>query len=233
MTRRFYTTVRVTVSDQGHGITLDGRDVRTPARNPLLVPTRALAEAMAREWDAQPAVISLPSMPLNGLANAAIDLAMPDPVAFAAPIAAYGEGDLLCYRAPDPALAAQQAALWNPILDWAERRWGIEFTLTDGIMHVAQPDRTKAVLAEEVAACDAFRLAALSPITSIGGSLVGALALAQQAFTPDRIWDAVTLDERWQEDQWGAVDDAVEAREEKRAAWMHAATFLMLLDDAG
>lgn len=226
--RRFYSQANVTQASGGFGITLDGRDVRTPARNPLIVPSRALAEAMAAEWAAQGQHVAPSTMPLNGIANAAIDLVSPDPAAFAAPIAAYGESDLLCYRSPDRELALEQARLWNPILHGAEQRWGVEFTLTDGIMHIAQPGATCASLSQAVMACDSFSLAALSPIVSIGGSLVVGLALLHRDFSPEHLWNAVTLDERWQEERWGAVDDAVEARDEKRSAWMQAARFLAL-----
>src|SRR3546814_10531213 len=82
-------------------------------------------------------------MPMTGLTNAAIDLAAPDPATFAEPIAAYAATDLFCYRDDrDAALQAEQAAAWNPLLAWAEARYGVEFALTPGVLPIDQPETT-------------------------------------------------------------------------------------------
>ncbi|MEQ1726477.1 MAG: ATP12 family protein [Sphingopyxis sp.] len=227
--RRFYSDVAVVGDAGGFGIALDSKPVRTPARAAFVVPCRALAEAIADEWAAQGEAIVPTTMPMTAMANAAIDLAAPAMTGFAAPLIAFGESDLLCYRAPDADLAAEQARAWNPILGWAEGRYGVAFTLATGIIHVAQPPATLAALGKAVLALDAPRLAALHPLVTIGGSLVVALAAVERAFDADALWDAVTLDEVWQEQRWGAVDDAVEAREAKQAEWMAAARLLALL----
>jgi chaperone required for assembly of F1-ATPase len=229
MMRRFYKQVAVVRCDGGFTIQLDAKPVRTPARAAFVVESEPLALAIAGEWSAQGQDITPATMPLTGLANAAIDLAAPDPIAFAAPLCAFGESDLLCYRAPDADLAVEQARAWNPILGWAESHYAIEFALATGIIHVAQPPATLAVLTAAVHALGASRLAALAPLVTIGGSLVVALALIERAFDVDTLWDAVTLDEIWQERKWGAVDDAVEAREAKQREWRCAARFLGLL----
>lgn len=228
--KRFWKQAAVR-QDGGWGIELDGRPVRTPARAPLLVASPALAEAIAAEWDAQGETIEPASMPLTGIANAAIDLAAPDPAAFAAPIAAYAESDLLCYRDDrDPALQAEQAAAWNPLLAWAERRHGVEFALARGVLPIDQPEATVAALREALLAHDPFRLAALAPLVTIGGSLVAALALAERAFAAETLWNAVSLDELYQERRWGADSEAQAARARRAADWHNAARFLDLLD---
>lgn len=227
--RRFYKQVAASPCDGGFAIQLDGKPVRTPARAPFVVTSEPLAHAIAAEWSAQGQGIVPATMPLTGLANAGIDLVAPDAAAFAAPLAAFGESDLLCYRAPEADLAAEQVCAWNPILNWAEGHYGIEFALATGIIHVAQPPATLAALTAAVHALDASRLAALAPLVTIGGSLVAALALMTRAFDADTLWDVVTLDEIWQERKWGAVDDAVEAREAKQREWLSAARFLELL----
>jgi chaperone required for assembly of F1-ATPase len=208
---------------------LDGRPIRTPARAVLAVPTDALAAAMAAEWDAQGDAIVMQTMPLTGIANAAIDLVAPDPAAFAAPLARYGESDLLCYRAPEADLAAEQGRVWNPILEWAETRLRIEFALASGVMHVAQPAGTAEALGAALLELDPFRLAALAPIITIGGSLVVGLALVHSAFDSESLWQAVTLDERWQEERWGEDAEATAARELRHNEWQAAARFLALL----
>lgn len=227
--KRFYTTATAAPTDSGHAIHLDGRPIKTPKRATLVVPTSTLATAIAAEWQAQVDEIHPATMPLTGMANAAIDLIAPDAPAFASPLAAYAESDLLCYRADDRELAALEAAAWNPILAWAEARYGVEFTLTTGIVHVTQPALTLAALREALSTHDPFHLAALSPLITIGGSLVVALTLAERAFGGDALWAVVNCDELWQEQRWGADDEAIAARAAKQREWDAAVRFLELL----
>lgn len=228
--KRFWKRAEAIVQDGGWGISLDGRPMRTPGRAPLVVASKALADAIVAEWDAQGEDIDPAAMPLTGIANAAIDLAAPDPAAFAEPIAAYAESDLFCYRDDrDPALQAEQAAAWNPLLAWAEDRHGIEFMLARGVLPVDQPAATIAALRAAVLAHDPFRLAALTLLVTIGGSLVAGLALAEKAFPADTLWEAVSLDELYQERRWGADSEAQKARARREADWHNAARFLRLL----
>lgn len=229
--KRFWKDVAVVPEGDGRGIALDGRPVRTPQRAPLAVASAALAEAIAAEWRDVGETIDPAAMPMTGLANAAIDLAAPDLAAFAAPIAAYAESDLFCYRdARDAALQAEQAAVWNPLLAWAEARYGIEFILAQGVLPVDQPEATIATLQDAVFAQDAWRITALTPLVTIGGSLVAGLALLENAFDADALWDAVSLDDLYQERRWGADSEAQKARARREADWHNAARFLDLLD---
>lgn len=228
--KRFWTDATAAREAGGWAIHLDGRAVRTPARAPLLLPSESLAGAIAAEWQAQGETVDPASMGLTGIANAAIDLASTDPAGFAAPLAAYAASDLFCYRDDrDADLQARQARLWNPVLAWAEARYGVEFVLTRGVLPVDQPPATCAALGDAVRALDAFRLAPLAPLVTIGGSLVAALALEQCAFAADQLWDAVTLDENFQEERWGCDDQATATRAARRAEWDRAARFLSLV----
>ena len=224
--RRFWKEVAVT----GREITLDGKPVRTPGRVPLALPTDALAEAIAEEWRAVGEKLDPRAMLLTGLANAAIDRIAPDTAAFVAGLAAYGESDLLYYRAemPEPLVARQEAA-WDPLLDWARGRYDVHFETTAGVMHRPQPPATIARLGEAVAALDAFQLAGLSPLVTVSGSLVAALALLEGAADADTVWAAAHIDEEWQAEQWGHDDLAIGAREARRADFNAAARFLSLL----
>jgi len=169
-------------------------------------------------------------MPLTGLANAALDRVAPDPAAFAAGLARYGESDLLAYRADAPqALMDRQAAAWDPLLHWARRRFDVNFAITSGITFVPQPEHTIARLGHAVAALDSFRLAAISPLVTIGGSLIAGLAVLEDEITPERAWDAVSVDDAWQLEKWGSDSEAEAALANRRAEFLAAARFLTLL----
>lgn len=228
--KRFWKEVAVVAEDGDWGIALDGRPVRTPQRAPLAVASAALAEAIAAEWRDVGETIDPVAMPMTGLTNAAIDLATPDLAAFAAPIAAYAASDLFCYRdARDAALQAEQAAAWNPLLAWAEARYGIEFALTQGVLPIDQPEVTIAALRDAVLAQNHWRVTALTPLVTIGGSLVAGLALVENACDANTLWEAVSLDELYQERRWGADSEAQKARAAKQRDWDNAARFLGLL----
>ena len=225
--KRFYKEASVGAD---HDILLDGRRVQTPGRVPLAVPNARLAEAIADEWQAQAEVIDPRGMRLTGLANAAIDRIAPARESFAHGLAIYGESDLLCYRAEGPApLRARQAERWDPILAWARDRYGIAFEVTSGIIHMAQPPETIARLAAAVATRGPFELAGLSPLVTVSGSLVIALALAEGAIGLDPAWAAASLDEQWQVDQWGEDAEAMHALANRRADFAAGARFLSLL----
>lgn len=228
--KRFWKGVTVVRDGDGYGIALDGKPVRTPGRAALAVPTAPLAEAIADEWRAVNDTIDPRAMPLTGLANAAIDRVAPDPAGFAAGLARYGETDLLCYRAESPApLIARQAAAWEPLLEWARRRYDVHFETVTGVMHRPQPDATVARLGEAVAARNAFELAALSPIVTVTGSLVLALALLERAADAATIWHAARIDDAWQAEQWGEDELAQRAIAAHRADFDAGARFLELL----
>ena len=224
--KRFWQEVAVVDGE----VRLDGRPVRTPGRAPLVIRHPRLAEAIADEWRNVDGEIDPRRMPLTGLANAAIDRIAPDPAAFAAGLARYGESDLLYYRADGPAeLIERQRAAWDPLLDWARRRYDVHFEVTAGVMHRAQPPATITRLAEAVAARSPFELAGLSPIVTVTGSLIAGLALLEGAIDAAAAWNAARIDEDWQAEQWGEDELAARARNAHRADFDAGARFLSLL----
>lgn len=229
--RRFYKeAASAPAAGGGFCLLLDGRPVRTPAKALLTVPGAALAEAVAEEWRAQGETVDPRSMPLTGLANAAVDRVAPDREAFAAALARYGESDLLCYRAEGPErLVARQAEHWDPILAWARRRCDIEFEVTHGIIHHLQPPETVSRIARAVAARDAFALAGLSPLVTVSGSVLIALALDEGALDPEQAWAAASLDDQWQLDEWGEDREARIALDNRRRDFAAGARFLALI----
>lgn len=228
--KRFWKTVATVEAEGSFEIHLDGRPVRTPARASLVVPRHGLARAIAQEWESQSEEIDPRAMPLTGLANAAIDRVAPDPIMFAVDLARYAETDLTCYRADEPPeLVARQAECWDALLDWARARYDIHFELVTGIMHRPQPPATVDRLKTAVGACDAFTLAGLSPLVTIGGSLVAALAVLERQSDAEATFDATHLDELWQAERWGEDVLALETRTARRRDFLAAARFLSLL----
>lgn len=228
--KRFWKDVTVEPEAAGWGIKLDGRPVRTPARALLNVPTELLAEAVAEEWRAVAETIDPRAMPLTGLANAAIDRVGSDRESFARGLARYAEADLLCYRAEGPRGLVERQEEWNPLLAWARRRFDVDFATTAGLTHVPQPEATVKRLSHALGALDPFRLAGLSPLVTIGGSLVTALAVFEKAISTEEAWDAISVDERWQLEQWGSDAEAEAALENRHRDFLAAASFLGLLD---
>ena len=231
--KRFYAAASAAPVEGGFALFLDGKKLRTPVRAALAVPTERLAAAIVGEWNGQSEKIDPRSMPLTGLANVAIDRVAPDPTAFARILAAYGESDLLCYRADGPEdLVARQRKTWDPLLDWARRRFDIALETVTGIIHRAQPPAAIERLGRAVAAFDSFSLAAMAPLVTISGSLLIALALAEGAIPLDQAWAAARLDEAWQAEKWGADPLAAAAHDARRRDFEAACLFLTLLERA-
>jgi len=229
--KRFWKEAAVVQTGERWAIELDGRAVRTPLREALQVPARALADAIAAEWNAVEDDIDPRAMPMTGLANAAIDRVAANRAAFAANLAKYAEADLACYRADTPpALVERQAGEWDALLGWARRRFDVDFAVTTGITHVEQPAATVERLAHAVATLDDFRLAGLSPMVTAGGSLIAALAVAEGAWDADKAWAAVTVDDEWQRERWGSDAEAEAALEGRRADFLAGSRFIELLD---
>lgn len=228
--KRFYTAAAVTGAAAPFGVALDGRPLRTPARAALAVPALALAKAIAAEWNSQGAEILPRSMPLTGLANAAIDRVAADSWAFADSLSLFAENELLAYRAEGPApLVARQAAVWDPLLSWVRLRYDVDFRLVTGIIHRPQPLVTLERMTAAYRAFDAFRLAALNPIVTISGSAVIGLAVAEGRIDAAEAWDAGHLDELWQAEQWGKDPLAEAGHRERQSDLAAAVQFLALL----
>ncbi|XDA98845.1 ATP12 family protein [Sulfitobacter sp. LCG007] len=227
--KRFWQSASVTEAQGGFGIALDGRPVRTPAKRVLVAPTKALAERIAAEWEAQEGVIDPISMPFTRTANAAIDKVAPQHEAVADLLADYGDSDLLCYRAEGPdALVHRQSEAWDPLLDWAAETLGARLRTRVGVMHEAQDPDVLAGLRARVHALTPFELAAFHDLVSLSGSLILGFAAARDVAPAEALWKISRLDEIWQSEQWGEDADAAEAAEIKRLAFLHAKTVFYL-----
>jgi chaperone required for assembly of F1-ATPase len=216
--RRFYKTAGVAARQTGFALELDGRGALTPAKHPLVLSTRALAELLAAEWAAQREAIDPTTMPATRIANSALDGVAAKRGETRAEIAAYAGADLLCYRAGEPeALVEAQAAAFDPILHWAREALGARFVLSEGVAHVEQPEPSLQAIAAALAAIeDPFALTALHVMTTLTGSVLLALAVARARLPAEEAWRAAHVDEDFQASRWG--EDA-EAMTRRAARW--------------
>ncbi|SMR81770.1 Chaperone required for the assembly of the F1-ATPase [Aliiroseovarius halocynthiae] len=227
--KRFWKETTVGEADGGFQVLLDGRAVKTPAKSALIVPARALADAMAAEWDAQEDAINPNAMPVTRMCNSAIDKVSVQHAAVADMLAAYGDSDLLCYRATSPQeLVARQAEKWDPILDWAVDSLDVRLKAVSGVMHEEQDAHSVRKLTHLVHALSPFQLTAFHDLVSMSGSLILAFAVAHGHLDAAAAWELSRLDELWQEELWGKDEEAQEMVEKKveefaRAAWFFAA----------
>jgi len=228
--KRFWKEARSVDAAGVFEVRLDARPVRTPAKAPMVLPTRALADAVAAEWNAQGPDVLPAEMPLTRAANSTIDGVIATRSKVAEALAAYGEADLLCYRAPFPAeLAAEQAAGWDPMLDWAAEALGARLLPGEGVMHVTQDPAAVAALASAVAAHDPWELTALHELVTISGSLVLGLAVSHGRLDAPQAWRLSRIDEAWNIREWGEDEEAAAAARRREADFGHAARLLGLL----
>ncbi|WP_227271755.1 ATP12 family chaperone protein [Roseobacter weihaiensis] len=221
--KRFWTEVSLRDEPAGFGISLDSRPIKTPAKQPLIAPTRAFAEAIAAEWESQSDKIDPASMPFTRSANAALDKVVRQHREVADMLAAYGDSDLLCYRADRPqSLVDRQAAQWNPFLEWGAEVLEARLEPRTGVMHVPQAEPALATLRARVHAMSPFELAGFHDLVSLSGSLILGFAATFDLRTPKAIWDISRLDEIWQAEEWGADEDAEAAALVKEHAFIHA-----------
>jgi chaperone required for assembly of F1-ATPase len=213
--RRFYKSAGVAPVESGWGIQLDGKPLRSPAKRPFILPTEALAASIAEEWHAQGEKINPSSMPLMQFAATAIDRLADNRSGLIEEVAGYGRSDLVCYRVDEPSsLVRRQEERWQPLIAWAAERYDIVLNVTAGIVAVEQPPHTLATFRRVLEACDLFALTALAGATTAAGSLVIALALAEDRLSADEAADAALLDELFQAERWGSDPEA----ERRRAA---------------
>ncbi len=227
--KRFWKQATATETEGGYTVQLDGRPVKTPAKTLLVVPTLAMAQAIAAEWEAQTGAVKPETMPFTRSANSALDKIIPQFQDVADMLAAYGGTDLLCYRATGPeALVARQAATWDPLLDWSAAELGAPLRATAGVMHIAQDDRSLQNLRALVMTLSPFQLAGFHDLVAISGSLVLGFAVTRGRLAPQAAWEASRIDEAWQTEQWGEDEEAAASEAVRHADFLQAARFYAL-----
>jgi chaperone required for assembly of F1-ATPase len=194
-----------------------------------MLPTPALAEAVAAEWQAQGDRIRPATMPLTRLANTAIDRVGPERARILAEMVSYAGSDLVCYRAAaPPALVARQARHWDAVVEWAQAALDVHFLVAVGVVHRKQPARALEAMATAFAALGDFEIAALHNIMTLTGSALLALMLARRAIAPDAAWHAAHVDEDFQIEQWGEDEEATQRRAARHKEFLACCRFLEL-----
>ncbi|MCA1504751.1 ATP12 family protein [Bradyrhizobium sp. NBAIM02] len=224
--KRFYKDAGVADAEGGFAIILDGKPIRTPSGRQVVIPSRALADSVAAEWADQGEAIDPVTMPLTRIANSVVEGVVDRVELVSDDLAKYFESDLLFYRAGHPeGLVAREAAHWDPVLFWAAQTLGAHFILSEGVMHVKQPD--EAVKAARAALPgDPWSVAALHMVTTLTGSALLALALDQDVRDADQVWAAAHVDEDWNVEQWGLDEEAAARRAARLKDFQAAATVL-------
>ncbi|AWX92867.1 MULTISPECIES: ATP12 family chaperone protein [Paracoccus] len=227
--RRFWTAADVQDTGAGWEVRLDDRALRTPGKQPLVLPTEGLARAVAAEWDAQASVIDPNTMPLTRSANSAIERVTPQFDAVVAMLSDYGGTDLLSYRAEAPeALVEAQARGWDPLIDWAATELGAPLRITHGVLPVPQDEGALLKLRAEVSALDPFGLTALHDLVTLPGSLILGLAVIRGRLDADQAHALSRIDEEFQAERWGRDDEAEAAARARLDALRHSQRFWQL-----
>ncbi|MGE4248585.1 MAG: ATP12 family chaperone protein [Parvibaculaceae bacterium] len=215
--RRFYKSVSVTGTAAPFAVTLDDRPLRTPLKRALDLPTVALAEAVAAEWENQAEKIDPHAMPLTRLANTALDRVASDRDRIVGEIVDFAGSDLVCYRAEKPhGLVERQARTWQPVLDWARRALAADFVVTEGIVHVGQPEAALQAARAYLAQKSPWGLTAIHNITTLTGSALIAAMACDRAIPASEAWAAAHVDEDWQIEHWGWDEEARHRRNHRK-----------------
>ncbi len=227
--KRFWQDATVDEGAEGFSVLLDGRPIKTPAKAPLHLPSAKLASAIAAEWQAQEETIDPASMPMTRAANSAIDKVVSQFDEVAGLIAAYGDADLICYRAAYPdGLVARQAAAWDSLVDWAATELGAPLKIVSGVMHEPQASASLAALSTRVRAFTPFALAGFHDLVSLSGSLIIGFAAAKSWENPASLWERSRVDEHWQIDEWGEDEEANQAATAKLQSFLDAERFFQM-----
>lgn len=224
--KRFWSEASVVEAEGGFTVHLDARPVRTPAKSAMIVPTRAMADEIAAEWQAQDDLIKPDQMPVTRAANSAIDRVGPQFTEVAEVIADYGDCDLICYRADSPQeLVARQIEAWGPLLAWSADALQAPLEPRIGVIHAPQDPASLQALRVRVHAFDAFELTALHDLVALSGSLVIGFAVCHNFREASALWETSRIDENWQIEQWGVDEEAEIEAARKRDAFMDAYRF--------
>eukprot|EP00898_Chlorokybus_atmophyticus_P008007 jgi/Chlat1/8207/Chrsp76S07642 len=205
--QRIYKHVDIQPLGDGFTVTLDGRALQTPRKRPLCVPTRALALAVAAEWEWQSATHVRPfTMPLMKLATTAIDQVAPDVENVISQVVEYADDDAICCRAESGPLAERQKELWDPLVQWSREDLGVELAVSDSIFGVRQPKAALDSIAQMLRPMTSWEISAIESLAGAARSVVIALAVVKGRLSMDEALQVIRCEEDYQTKEWGFVE---------------------------
>ena len=215
--KRFYKSVSISNESSGYWIRLDDKPIRSPRNEIIECTNKELATRLAEEWEKQDEFIDYITMPITRILNVAVDGVSDNITAVIDTVCSYASSDMICYRANGPKeLVARQQQYWDPILHWLQQSFGLVFEVTTGILPVEQSAESIQKVKNLLQDYGSIQLAALHTVTTLGGSILLALALEKKAFEPEIIWQAINLDEDWNIEHWGQDAEALRTRKFKQ-----------------
>jgi chaperone required for assembly of F1-ATPase len=228
-TPKFYKQALAEETDNGFAVLLDGRPLKSPAGSPLCVSSAGLAQQIAEEWSAQEDTINPSIMPMTSMCCTMLDRIVPRKLEITKQLLRYVETDLLCYRAQEPAdLTRRQHEEWQPLIDWVAESYGARLVVTEGILPVRQPQAALESLSTVIDELNDSELTALSCVAPIAGSIVVGLALVSGRIKATEAISIVQLDEEYQNEMWGTVEEAQLQQKGIQKEIESAATFVQL-----
>ncbi|MEM7663145.1 MAG: ATP12 family protein [Pseudomonadota bacterium] len=218
--KRFYSSAEAIEQDSNWAVALDGRVVKTPARADLAVADKAIADAVADEWNEQGETVDVAGMQLTRLVNVAIDRTPSERGSMIEEVAKYCETDLLCFLAEDHQveLRDRQITTWRPVREWAGKTLGIVLLeAPGGVLHQPQPPTSLDAAKTHVGKLNDLSLTAFVFGMGLYGSALLMLAVEQGQLSASAAYEASILDELWQMEKWGADEEAAARHEAQRA----------------
>lgn len=208
--KRFYKQAVPAAIDARFGVHLDGRLLKTPGKQPMIINSEYVAALIAAEWEAQTDLIKPETMPVTRLVNVSIELTPTHRDRLAQEARNYAETDLLCYRAENPIeLAERQAEQWDPLLSWAAGK-DIRLETTDKILAIPQNERSLQAVADYAGTLDDLNLTLFVHLIAVFGSAVLSMAVMEKHISGSRAFELSRLDNLYQIEQWGEDEEAAE-----------------------
>ena len=215
--KRFYKVVSISEERTGYWVRLDGKPIRSPQKKIIECNNLTLANKLLEEWESHVEYIDYVNMPITRILNVAFDRVSENHISVVETVGSYATSDLLCYRANGPEkLVIRQHEYWDPILEWGQQTFKLNFNVTDSILPVEQPESTILKIKEVLRKYNPIQLAAIHTVTTISSSVLIALALENEAFERETIWNAINVDEDWNIEHWGEDEELILSRKIKR-----------------
>ncbi len=223
--KRFWSEVSVREMDGKYAVMLDDRELKTPYKNPLHLPSRALAEAVAEEWAAVDGEINPNIMPMTKMCNSAVERITQQREDIQNHLLEYLENDLLVYRASEPEALVKRQRAWDEPMNWVQR-FGIQLHTTQGIMAIDQPAENNHHAREWIEKLDNYQMVSFYEYVVITGSFVLGMAVVEGEISAEKAFDLSRLDDDFQAETWGMVDVKKEERDQKLVEIQQAQTFI-------